>query len=68
MTESFAIDQYYANNPEDLFTGQLGELSVEIDSKVVLEGGLSSVIIRTLYADGSRQPIYSVQGTRCHYR
>ncbi|KAH6918791.1 DEAD/H helicase [Coprinopsis sp. MPI-PUGE-AT-0042] len=40
VTEPFAIDQYYANNPEDLFTSQLGELSVEIDSKVVLEAHL----------------------------
>ena len=42
VPESFAIDQYYANNPEDLFTGQLGDLTVDIDSKVVLEGVVGS--------------------------
>ena len=38
VAESFAVDQYYANNPDQLFDGKLEELMVDIDSKVVLEG------------------------------
>lgn len=40
MPEPFAVDQYYANHPEELFDAKLDELLVEIDSKVVLEGGV----------------------------
>ena len=38
VAESFAVDQYYANHPEELFDGKLDELMVDVDSKVVLEG------------------------------
>ncbi|TFK25045.1 DEAD/H helicase [Coprinopsis marcescibilis] len=40
VAESFAVDQYYAKNPEQLFDGKLEELMVDIDSKVVLEAHL----------------------------
>lgn len=37
LTEPFAVDQYYANHPEELFDKRLDELMVDVDSKVVLE-------------------------------
>ncbi|EAU88392.2 DEAD/H helicase [Coprinopsis cinerea okayama7 len=40
VVEPFAIDQYYAKNPTELFDGRLDELMVDIDSKVVLEAHL----------------------------
>ena len=38
MPDPFAVDTYYANNPQELFDKKLDELMVEVDSKVVLEG------------------------------
>ena len=38
LTEPFAVDQYYANHPDELFDKKLDELMVDVDSRVVLEG------------------------------
>lgn len=40
VTEPYAVDQYFANHPEELFEKKLDEIMVDVDSKVVLEAHL----------------------------
>lgn len=65
VAESFAVDQYYANHPEELFDGKLDELMVDVDSKVVLEGASTSPSI--VYIPNGFQLIYNVLDLRCLY-
>ncbi|KAJ2916877.1 hypothetical protein MD484_g3585, partial [Candolleomyces efflorescens] len=55
VAESFAVDQYYANHPEELFDGKLDELMVDVDSKVVLEAHLQCAGFEMPISTGDEQ-------------
>ncbi|KAJ2931416.1 hypothetical protein H1R20_g5708, partial [Candolleomyces eurysporus] len=55
VAESFAVDQYYANHPEELFDGKLDELMVDVDSKVVLEAHLQCAGFEMPISSGDEQ-------------
>jgi ATP-dependent helicase YprA (DUF1998 family) len=38
VAESLPVDQYYVNNPQKLLDGQVDELIVDLDNKILLEG------------------------------
>ncbi|KAJ7349276.1 DEAD/H helicase [Mycena albidolilacea] len=40
IAQSLPVDQYYVNNPEKLFGGQVDDLVVDLDNKILLEAHL----------------------------
>jgi len=44
VADSFPVDQYYANNPSELFEDSLDDLIIDTDNDVILEGKPSYLI------------------------
>lgn len=40
VADTFPLDQYYVQNPQDLFEKPIDDLSVDLESKVILESHL----------------------------